>query len=187
MTPADLFCGAILLPAIGVMASFLTRTKSAEKKATDQISTAGTHSPTPSLDSEVETIRIQHQVTLVDPKDEGRRVESLLPGTYGFTGAPTNASPVFQKRISQGFEVHRLPDGAIHIIGFVTEQEATHMFEGRELLDLDLYPEPWEEAFKCVSVSRSRITRSKGPSRTNGNAIRIDLSAENEILQQQRR
>jgi hypothetical protein len=176
MMITEIICGAISLPAFGVMAAVLSKTRMSENGA--NVRGASPEAAVPTLDTDVEKLRGLHHVTLVTADLEGNSIDQLLPGSYGFTCAPTQASPVYQTRISHSFEVHKLPDGNVHIVGFVTEDQAVQLYSGQAILDLNLYPEPWELSYRCVSLSRSRITGSKGPSRSNGNALTIDLSAE---------
>ena len=101
MTIADVLCGAVLLPAIGVMASVLSRPKSAER-APDKHDASLTGPERTALRSglkdEVEVLRAVHQVRLVDGKDEGADVAHLPAGVYGFTYSPLQANPMFRKK-----------------------------------------------------------------------------------------
>jgi hypothetical protein len=174
MTIADLLCSAVFLPAIGVMASVLSRPKSAEEAPdkNDPLSTGQERIPfRPGLTDEVEVLRAQHQVALVNEKDEGADVARLPGGVYGFTYSPLQATPMFRKKATQSFEVHKLADDSVHLVGFVREGEASRLSISSEELDVRLYPEPREDAFTATSIAVSRIRSSRGPSRSDGNAL----------------
>ena len=183
MTVADFLCGAVLLPAIGLLASVLSRTKSAEDQAPDTSdSSSETGGPLPALQSEIEVLRALHQVRLIDPEQEGTSASRLPAGVYGFTYSPVNAAPLFREKKAQTFEVHKLPDDRVHLVGFITK-EAAEASTSTEQMDLQVYPEAWEDAFTAVSIPESRIRRSQGPSRSDGNPIVLDLSADTESVQ----
>jgi hypothetical protein len=183
MTVADILCGAVLLPAIGLLASVLSRTKTAEEQAPDTSdSSPETGGDRPVLESEIDVLRALHQVRLIEPALEGTAVNRLPGGVYGFTYAPLNAAPLFMDKKAQSFEVHKLPDERVHLVGFITK-DAAEASTSSEQIDLRVYPEPWEDAFAAVSIPESRIRRSQGPSRSDGNAIVLDLSADTESVQ----
>jgi len=174
MTIADLLCGAVFLPAIGVMASVLSRPNTTEN-ASDKNNQSPTRrqwmNPRPGLTSEVEDLRALHQVSLVDEEDEGANVARLSGGVYGFTYSPLQGCPIFRKKSTQSFEVHKLSDDSVHLVGFVTEGEASKLSTSSEELGVRLYPEPREQAFRAASIPVSRIRSSSGPARSDGNAL----------------
>ena len=174
MTIAGLLCGAVFLPRIGVMASVLSRPNSAEEalNTSDRSLTGRERTPLrQGLRDEVEEMRALHEVRLVDEKDEGADVARLPGGVYGFTYSPLHATPMFRKKATQSFEVHKLPDDSVHLIGFLTEGEASRVSVSSGHLEVRLYPEPREEAFTATSIPVSQIRSSSGPSRSDGNAL----------------
>jgi len=174
MTVADLICGAVFLPAIGVLASAMSRPKSAEEAPEKKTSSSTTRERIafrPDLTNEVEVMRERHQVTLVDDREEGTDVTRLPGGVYGFTYSPLQSTPMFRKKATQSFEVHKLPDDSVHLIGFVREGDATRLSASSDQVELRFYPEPWEDAFTAASIPVSRIQSSRGPSRSDGNAL----------------
>ena len=178
MTIAGLLCSAVFLPAIGVMASVLSRPKSAEdaRDRNDESLTGRGQRPfRPGLRDEVEDLRALHQVSLVDEKAESSDVAHLPGGIYGFTYSPLQATPMFRKKATQSFEVHKLADDNVHLIGFLTEAQASRVAISSEELEVRLYPEPREEAFRAASIPVSRILSSRGPFRSDGNALWLVL------------
>ena len=174
MTVADLICGAVFLPAIGVLASAMSRPKSAEEAPNKNTSSSTIRDRIhcrPDLKNEVELMRARHHVTLVDDRDEGADVTRLPCGIYGFTYSPLQTTPMFRKKATQSFEVHKLSDASVHLIGFVREGDASRLSASSDRVELRLYPEPWEDAFTATSIPVSRIQSSRGPSRSDGNAL----------------
>ena len=173
MTVAELICGAVFLPAIGVLASAMSRPKSADKAPDENSSsTAQGRVPFPTdLKNDVEVMRADHDVTLVDERDEGADVARLPSGVYGFTYSPLQSTPIFRKKATQSFEVHKLSDGSVHLIGFVKEGDASRLSASSEPVELRFYPDPWEDAFTATGIPVSRIQSARGPSRSEGNAL----------------
>jgi hypothetical protein len=185
MTMSYLILGIAVMPAIGAIASVLDGSGSNDKKPADEDGAPGEEqrSASSALNSEVEVLRALHLVTIIGPKDEGTGVNQLPGGIYGFTYSPLNTAPLFSQRATQSFEVHKLPDGAVHLIGFVSEEQSKQISSGGELLDVQLYPEPWEESFAAVSVPLSRIRRLSAPSRSDGNSVTMDLGRDDSTVQ----
>lgn len=129
----------------------------------------------PDANAALERLWVERRLRLVGPSEQGDAIDRLPDGEYGFSYAPqTEGAPPFANRTYQAFEVHKLAGGAIHLLGFVTEEEA-------RLLDQDggcsihLYPEPWKQAAQLVSVPAGRVVRAKNTSREKGNFLPLDL------------
>jgi hypothetical protein len=73
--------------------------------------------------------------------------------------------------------VHKLNEGIVHLLGYVTPAEAARMAGNAEQLEIKLYPEPYGEASKLVQVSLERIVRAKPISRSDGNYMPLSLDA----------
>src|SRR5690348_7930864 len=105
MMIADTLCNGFLLPAMGAMGLlFAIFTTSAEEEPAET-------SQSPQTNAELDRLRAEHQVRLIDPNDEGMSFEKLPVGVYGFSYAPQQESPLFGNKMYQNFEVHKLPDG----------------------------------------------------------------------------
>ena len=176
MTIAGLSC-ALLLPAIGGLAY----ESGGAKPGDDKDSTDDLKGPT--LDSEVELLRSLHGVTLLDPAFEGSGVDGLPNGVFGFTWSPAKGTPLFGAKKFQNFEVHKCDDGSVHLIGYVTEEDTTRLSTMNEEVEITLYPDVWENAFKAVSIAESRIAGWKGPSRSEGNALTLQVAPNAEVIQ----
>ena len=124
--------------------------------------------------NDIESLRAMNQVRLIDQKDEGSAVASLPNGVYGFSYSPQKETPLFRDEKYQCFEVHKLAGGDVHLIGFLTEQDAGRLSANEEV-EVNLYPDPWNEAVKAVSIPFSRMKQIKGPTRHDGNSVSLRL------------
>lgn len=130
----------------------------------------------PALTPERETFRQQFGVRLVTGREEGSNLHRLPEGVYGYaTAAGPEEIPVFAKPIFQSFEVHKLADGEICYVGYLSEKEYQAVQNGTEPVSVSLYPEPHSEADKLISIALSRIGRVKQPSRDHGNWMKLDV------------
>lgn len=122
-----------------------------------------------------EDLRTQAGVQLVKAENEGFALAKQPNGTYGFSYAPMNECPVYQKQPFQVFEVHKRADGSRWIIGYVTPEDDETLNSGREPVDVSVYPEPFEKAQKLVAVDMARSMKAKPASRIDGNFIKLTL------------
>ena len=126
--------------------------------------------------NDLEQLRAAHGVRLVEEAEEGFAADRQPNGVYGFTYAPAEAAvPLFVKKTWHSFEVHKLPDGELHLVGFVTAKEAELIRNGLHG-EVTLFPDPWEDSKELVSVPMAHAMPSKkGPSREGGNGLKIAL------------
>jgi hypothetical protein len=132
----------------------------------------------PEVEQEFASIRSRNNVQPVTDADEGAPLAGLPDNIYGFTYSPLNEStPLFAKRSFQAFEVHKLGEGIVHLLGYVTPSDAALMTGNSEPAEIKLYPEPFGEASKIVQVSLERVVRAKPVSRGDGNYMPLVLDA----------
>lgn len=172
MAVTEIICGGVLLSAIGVIGVAISRPEQAEEETPNTTLDAKTDS-----DVQRDALRARNNVRVVEDKEEGFGVDHLPNGVYGFSFAPQQSAPLYKNKMFRNFEVHKLADGAIHIIGFVTEKEYTHLALSNDSTGLKLYPDPYEESVKAVSVPLYRVTGITGPSRDNGNFLKLEISS----------
>ncbi|MBL8178934.1 MAG: hypothetical protein JNK48_29945 [Bryobacterales bacterium] len=119
---------------------------------------------------EREKLRSERKLRLIDDKEVGEPAEFASPGVFGFTYSPgTDGVPIFAKHTFQIFEVHKLGDGSVHYVGYMTEEDANALNSATDAVDLKLYPEPFDKAQRFVSVPKEAIIRSRPVSRESGN------------------
>ena len=114
---------------------------------------------------------------IVTSKEEGTDAQHLPAGVYGFTGAPASAEiPLFIKPYFECFEIHKLGDGQIAWVGYVTAEELGRYQEGSVQVTLNLYPDPHENSTLLLRVPDSRVERRRSPTRDKGNSMRMEIA-----------
>jgi hypothetical protein len=127
---------------------------------------------TSAASGEREKLRAERKLRLIDDKEQGESLDRVPPGVYGFTSSPgTEGSPLFGKQTYQSFEIHKLGEDNVHLIGYMTAEEAKQFESSADMLELKLYPEPYEDATHFVSVPGARILKAKPVSREHGNFL----------------
>jgi hypothetical protein len=131
-----------------------------------------THTPS---ESAREALRREHGVRLVSDSEEGAAAHELPVGTYGFTGSPLLASPLFAVRRYRNFEVHNLASGPA-VIGFVTPADAGKLTRDQEpTLTIRLYPDAEVDATTIVSISYSRVVQHRQYAVRNADALTLQI------------
>lgn len=126
--------------------------------------------------TEQEKLRAERKLNPLPDGEQGASIDLVSGGVYGFTYSPsTDGVPLFNKSGFQAFEVHKLVDNTIHILGYMTDKEAKAFENTSDALDLQLYPEPWEDAKHFVSIPRARILKIRQVSRERGNYLPITV------------
>lgn len=119
---------------------------------------------------EREKLRAERKLRLIQTQEAGEAIEFAPSSIYGFTYSPgTDGVPIFPNETFQAFEVHKLADGSVHYIGYMTEEDATALNSATSPVELKLYPEPYEKAQRFVSVPKENILRVRPVSREKGN------------------
>ena len=137
---------------------------------------AGTAPPAAPAQAEREALRRHHQVRPLTPAENGTGVDQLPGGVYGFTYTPgCHDSPLFREGKHSTFEVHKLADGEVALIGFVPEETLGLIQAGGESAALRLHPAPTPEAPHLAVIPSSRIARLKEHSTRDDSALRLDL------------
>jgi hypothetical protein len=171
MAIIEIICGGVFLSAIAVIGTAINRPGQGDEETPD-----GTDDAKTASDVQADALRARNKVRLVEDKEEGLGVDHLPNGVYGFSYAPQQGTPLFGQKMFRNFEVHKLADGAVHIVGFVTEKEYTQLSLSNDPIELKLYPDPYEESVKAASVPIDRVTKHAEPSRDNGNFLKLQIS-----------
>jgi len=126
-------------------------------------------------DEHRKALRDQHTVRLVNPEEEGSGLHRLPNGVYGFTFAPGfNEAPLFREPRFHSFEVHKLPDGTVVLIGFVSPEAAAHL-QAYEPAKIRLLPDSTDQAQTPVALPLWRIRRHREHSAREGEGLEIEL------------
>jgi hypothetical protein len=120
-------------------------------------------------------LREKHQVRLLHDPEDGTGLLRLPNGVYGYTYAPAvGEAPLFHQYKYQSFEVHKLGDGTVVLIGFVTPENAARI-AASEPVKLRLLPDPTDQASTIVALPLWRIQRFKEYSARDGQGLEVEL------------
>ena len=125
---------------------------------------------------QIELVRVRNSVTPIKQEDEGAPLGQLPDSIYGFTYSPVNeATPLYANRTLQSFEVHKLTNGVVHVLGFLEPAEAAKLAAAVEDIDVNLYPEITGKSSTLVEVPLERIMRARPLSRSDGNYMPLKI------------
>src|SRR5450432_3010301 len=122
----------------------------------------------------LEQLRAERGLRALTKDEEGTDIYHLPNGVFGFTYAPgLKEVPVFSKRHYGGFEVHRLTNGEVHLIGFVTPSERDGVTGSKQAVQVIIFPASWGQSTDLVSVVDKRLQPAKkAVAREDGNPFR---------------
>ena len=107
---------------------------------------------------EQEKLREQFTLRPVTVEEEGLGVNALPNGVYGFTYSPAmENSPLYRERRFRCYETHRLHDGSVHMLGFVSAEDAKKLENQTDVVEICVQPEPEEGAEHFVALPHARI------------------------------
>ena len=105
-----------------------------------------------------EEIRAAHQLRPVTDDESGDGVDNLPNGVYGFTYSPALENfPLFKDRDLRSYEGHKLSDGSVVLLGFLTAADKKSFDGTAETATIHLFAEPKDDADELVSVPMSRV------------------------------
>ena len=121
-------------------------------------------------------LRAKHGVRPVTAQEEGYGIHRLPGGVYGFTYSPGVAeAPLFTERKYQCFEVHKLPDETVVLVGYVSDEMARRIETDAGELKLMLQPAPREGEAALIGVPVWRVRRHKEHSYRDGQGLELEL------------
>jgi len=124
---------------------------------------------------ELERIRSAHRLRALTDSESGSGVNRLPKGVYGFTYSPAEENfPLFNDRDLRSFEGHKLEDGSIFLLGFLTPEDKAS-FEKGAGPTIHLFPEPKGNAVQLVRVPLARIVRHAENSVRKGTGLELLL------------
>ena len=105
-----------------------------------------------------EKLRVEHRLRPVTPEEEGLGVNALPNGVYGFTYSPAmENSPLYAERRFRCYETHRLQDGTVVLLGFVSDEDARKLAHQTDVVEICVQPEPEEGVEHFVVLPHARI------------------------------
>lgn len=122
----------------------------------------------------LEQLRSERKLRPLTKAEEGWDIHNLPNGLFGFTYAPgLKEVPVYSKQHYHGFEIQRLANGEIHVVGFVTAGEKAQFAAAKQAVQAVVYPDRWNESTELVSLSTARLQPAKkAVTREDGNPFR---------------
>ena len=124
-----------------------------------------------------DSVRSEHNVSVVPSELEGSAFDRLPKGVYGFTYAPATETPLFARHSYRSYEIHKLHSGAGCIICYVTRADAEALRNTRSGTEITMYPDAHGDATTLVSIPLDRIVNNNyKPVRRDGNAIPLELA-----------
>ncbi len=137
----------------------------------------------PAHTPEREAFRQRFALRPLTSEEEGANLHHLPEGIYGYTtSAGADEIPVFNKPVFQCFEIHKAAGGDVSYVGYLSEKEYSAVQNGAEAVTVSLYPEPYGDATRLLSVPLSRIDRIKPPVRDQGNWMKLEIAAKGQFL-----
>ena len=121
-----------------------------------------------------EALRAERGLRVVASDEEGTDVFRLPDGVYGFTYAPAyKEMPIFAEKRLHAFEVQRLKDGSVHLIGFVTPEMSEKILAKAAMVEAVLYPDSYPGSTALVSLNVDDMQPAKKAlAREDGNPLK---------------
>ncbi len=123
-----------------------------------------------------EALRSEHKLRSVTDEESGTGVDRLAQGVYGFTYSPAVENfPLFKERDLRSYEGHKLADGSVLVLGFLTAAEKQTTDEASGTGTIHLFAEPKDDATELVRIPMKRVKRSVEHSQRGDKGLEIEL------------
>jgi hypothetical protein len=133
----------------------------------------------PEVQRAFESLRSSQKLRALTASEDGSGINRLPGGVFGFTYSPVeNNFPLFNDRDLRSFETHKLADGRVLLLGFLTRDELKPFEESGSETTIHLFPEPKGEATELVRVPLARIVRHAENSARRGTGLELLLGPE---------
>lgn len=130
-------------------------------------------------DPERSALRTKHQVRLITIEEEGYDLPRLPDGVYGFTGTlGRRDAPLFRRPITQSYEMHKLLDGTVMLLGYVSPEDAEKLATSKDVVTIRLFPDRQEKAPMLVNLPEHRVVHYRENSQRSGEGLQLDISLE---------
>ncbi len=127
-----------------------------------------------------EALRNERGLRIVNDQEAGTDTFQLPNGVYGFTYSPAfEEMPIFAKKPYHSFEVHRLQDGHIHLLGYVTPEIKSKIENKAGMVEAVVYPDSYGTSTELVSIDVADLKPAKKAiTREDGNPLKTLVYAE---------
>lgn len=121
-----------------------------------------------------EKLRSSHRLRALTQAEDGSGIDRLPGGVFGFTYSPAEKGfPLFNDRDLRSFETHKLEDGSVYLLGFLSPEEKKAFDETREQATIHLFSEPRGRATELVRVPLARVVSHVENSARRGTGFEI--------------
>jgi hypothetical protein len=125
-----------------------------------------------------EAIRAARKLRALTEDESGDGVDNLPNGVYGFTYSPALENfPLFKDRDLRSYEGHKLVDGGVVLLGFLTAADKKLFEETKETATIHLFAEPKDDADELVSVPMSRVLGHVEYSQRGDKGLELSVSS----------
>ena len=125
-----------------------------------------------------EKLRNEHSLRALTGEESGSGVDRLPQGVFGFTYSPALENfPLFNERDLRSYEGHKLQDGSVLVLGFLTREETEAFNKATANTTIHLFPEPKGDANELVKVPMSRVVSHVEYSQREGTGLELTVSA----------
>lgn len=119
-------------------------------------------------------LRRKYQLRELTFEEEGFGVAKTPKGVYGFTYAPGTETPMFRKHCWHSFEVHKLHDGSVRLVGFVAAADYERWMQSEAPVRFKVYPS-WSEAHPVlIHLPFDNFVTGYRPQREEGSPIEVE-------------
>ena len=124
--------------------------------------------------ADLEHLRSERRLRALTKEEEGSDIYRLPDGVYGFTYAPgLKEVPIYSKRHYGVFEMQRLANGEVHMVGFVTPAEKAQLGVATTALQIVIFPASWGDSTELIALAGHRLQPAKkAVTREDGNPLR---------------
>jgi hypothetical protein len=127
----------------------------------------------------VEELRKSNNVTLMKEVESGRMLSEIPAGSFGFADDIEIRRSLRDSRIEKlalaphapddRFELHKLLDGQIQLVGYVGPETLEHVRSGLSQGEaITFFSDPWTGAANIVAVPLARLSCSRGRTLSSG-------------------
>ncbi len=124
------------------------------------------------------SLRAEYKLRELTDEEEGTGADHLPPGVFGFTYSPAEEDfPFFKSREIRTYECHKLEDGSVVLLGFLTGTDKEAFESGREEASIQLFGEPKDDANELVRVPMARVIGHVEHSQRGGKGLELKVKA----------
>jgi hypothetical protein len=126
----------------------------------------------------IDEIRSTHKLRPLTEEESGAGVDSLPKGVYGYTYSPALENfPLFTARDLRCYEGHKLADGSVVLLGYLTAEEKKTFDSASDKATIHLFAEPTGDVDELVSVPMTRVLGHVEYSQRGGKGLELSISA----------